>query len=67
MTAQDLIDYLSGQSRVLHAHYTPEQHTLWCLGFLAAIAAEKNHMDTIIWARVWGRIRELQGERNPVD
>lgn len=62
MTAQDLLDYLYGQSYELHPHYTQEQHSLWCLGFLAAIAAEKNHMDNVIWARVKGRIKELKGE-----
>ena len=64
MKAQDLIDYLYKHSYALHPTYNKDQHTTWCLGFLASIAVEKNHQDNVVWARVRQRIDALYDSNN---
>jgi len=64
MTAKDLIDYLYKHTMTLHPTYSKEEHQAWCTGFLASIAVEKNHMDSIIWARVKERIDNLYDSNN---
>ena len=59
MDAQTLIDYVLKHSNTLHPTYTKDQHNSWALGFIAAIASEKNNMDTVVWARVKQRIEQL--------
>ena len=59
MRAEDLIDYLFKQSGELHPEWTSEQHKMWALGFLATIAVDKYHMDSIVWDHVRWRIKEL--------
>jgi hypothetical protein len=62
MDAKRLIEQLLEHSGKLHPNYSQDQHLAWCMGFLASIAVEKNHMDNVIWTRIKNRINQLYSD-----
>lgn len=52
----------------IHPDYTHNQHMAWALGILADVVIQKNHMDSIVFARLHHKLNELTGTRRfPTD
>ncbi len=60
----NLVENVLKVSHDINPDYTHTQHMAWALGILADVVLQKNHMDTIVFARLHERLNQLTKTSN---